>query len=292
MTHTKKDCTERPRKVGAKFTGKDLASDKHVQELALDYAGKRDNYNGYNPDSYKEVIEEYERIEMERKRQRAERQKRRVEAKKKKAEKKAADGEGTDSGTDTDSDSDSDSDNDSDDDDDGTRIHEGRAKVHDTKDTARGTLSTRTTTRNLRIREDTAKYLMNLDTNSAFYDPKSRSMRDNPYAHLKEDEQGLYRGDNYTRTKGEVQFVNQIDAFAWESYKRGNAIHSLVAPTQAHAAFKDFKERQENAATAVKTNLLDKYGGAEHLEVPEEIHHAATEEYVEYARARPLFTRP
>eukprot|EP00983_Pelagomonas_calceolata_P017973 563377-Pelagomonas_calceolata.AAC.6 len=28
--------------------------------------------------------------------------------------------------------------------------------------------------RNLRIREDTAKYLLNLDTNSAYYDPKSR----------------------------------------------------------------------------------------------------------------------
>jgi len=31
-----------------------------------------------------------------------------------------------------------------------------------------------------RIREDTAKYLRNLDTNSAYYDPKTRSMRENP----------------------------------------------------------------------------------------------------------------
>ena len=36
--------------------------------------------------------------------------------------------------------------------------------------------------RNLRIREDTAKYLLNLDQNSAYYDPKTRSMRDNPLA--------------------------------------------------------------------------------------------------------------
>lgn len=34
--------------------------------------------------------------------------------------------------------------------------------------------------RNLRIREDTAKYLLNLDVNSAHYDPKSRSMREDP----------------------------------------------------------------------------------------------------------------
>lgn len=39
----------------------------------------------------------------------------------------------------------------------------------------------RITVRNLRIREDTAKYLRNLDPNSAFYDPKTRSMRDNPH---------------------------------------------------------------------------------------------------------------
>lgn len=39
----------------------------------------------------------------------------------------------------------------------------------------------RITVRNLRIREDTAKYLRNLDPNSAYYDPKTRSMRDNPY---------------------------------------------------------------------------------------------------------------
>jgi hypothetical protein len=29
-------------------------------------------------------------------------------------------------------------------------------------------------TRNLRIREDQANYLLNLDTNSAYFDPKSR----------------------------------------------------------------------------------------------------------------------
>ncbi len=40
---------------------------------------------------------------------------------------------------------------------------------------------TRITVRNLRIREDTAKYLINLDPDSAYYDPKTRSMRDAPH---------------------------------------------------------------------------------------------------------------
>lgn len=39
----------------------------------------------------------------------------------------------------------------------------------------------RITVRNLRIREDTAKYLRNLDPSSAYYDPKTRSMRDDPH---------------------------------------------------------------------------------------------------------------
>ena len=41
------------------------------------------------------------------------------------------------------------------------------------------------TVRNLRIREDTAKYLRNLNTDSAYYDPKTRSMRDNPNPQLR-----------------------------------------------------------------------------------------------------------
>lgn len=40
--------------------------------------------------------------------------------------------------------------------------------------------ATRMSVRNLRIREDTAKFLFNLDPSSAHYDPKTRSLRSNP----------------------------------------------------------------------------------------------------------------
>ncbi len=43
---------------------------------------------------------------------------------------------------------------------------------------------TRITVRNLRIREDTAKYLINLDPDSAYYDPKTCSMRDAPLRYV------------------------------------------------------------------------------------------------------------
>ena len=41
---------------------------------------------------------------------------------------------------------------------------------------------------NLRQREDVAKYLRNLDPNSAAYDGKSRIMRDNPNPDIPESE--------------------------------------------------------------------------------------------------------
>jgi len=46
----------------------------------------------------------------------------------------------------------------------------------------------KTTIAQLRIREDTAKYLRNLDPNSAPYDGKSRSMKDNPNPMIPEDQ--------------------------------------------------------------------------------------------------------
>ena len=43
ITHKKKDCLERPRKVGAKFSGANFAPDEHMQpKLSHDYDGKRD----------------------------------------------------------------------------------------------------------------------------------------------------------------------------------------------------------------------------------------------------------
>jgi pre-mRNA-processing factor SLU7 len=47
MTHTIKECCERPRKRGAKFSGKDFKPDEFIYEVPLDYEGKRDRWNGY-----------------------------------------------------------------------------------------------------------------------------------------------------------------------------------------------------------------------------------------------------
>lgn len=60
MTHNTKLCTERPRKIGAKWTNKNIAPDEKMESFELDYDGKRDRWNGYNTARYAQVIERYE----------------------------------------------------------------------------------------------------------------------------------------------------------------------------------------------------------------------------------------
>ena len=56
MTHKKKDCLERPRKVGAKFSGSNFAPDERIlPKLSLTFDGKRDRWNGYDNFAHTEV---------------------------------------------------------------------------------------------------------------------------------------------------------------------------------------------------------------------------------------------
>eukprot|EP00638_Chattonella_subsalsa_P013470 CAMPEP_0117814106 /NCGR_PEP_ID=MMETSP0948-20121206/23932_1 /TAXON_ID=44440 /ORGANISM="Chattonella subsalsa, Strain CCMP2191" /LENGTH=346 /DNA_ID=CAMNT_0005651641 /DNA_START=90 /DNA_END=1129 /DNA_ORIENTATION=+ len=141
------------------------------------------------------------------------------------------DSTGTDNTTDTasdNSDTDSDTDYDSDEeDDDEDDTKDFLMKDSDAKDfqgrVARqggiGGAQMKESVRNLRIREDTAKYLRNLDPNSAFYDPKTRSMRANPMPSANPDEV-LYAGDNWVRTTGDAVDMAKAQVYAWESEKR------------------------------------------------------------------------
>lgn len=56
---------QRPRKVGAKFTGTAIAPDEHAQvQLDLDYDGKRDRWNGYDPEEHQRIVEEYAKVDL------------------------------------------------------------------------------------------------------------------------------------------------------------------------------------------------------------------------------------
>ncbi|GJR84620.1 pre-mRNA-splicing factor SLU7-like protein [Tanacetum coccineum] len=55
-----KDCVEKTRKVGAKWTGENIAFDEKIEKIVFDYDGKRDRWNSYDATSYADVIYRYE----------------------------------------------------------------------------------------------------------------------------------------------------------------------------------------------------------------------------------------
>merc|ERR1711899_376742 len=145
----------------------------------------------------------------------------------------------------------------------------------------------RYTVRNLRIREDTAKYLRNLDLSSAYYDPKTRSMRKNPYEGTgKKDEEVEYAGDNFVRISGDTVNHAQSQMFAWEAGRKGLEVHALAEPTKLEALKKEYVQKKDTLKEKAKNTILEKYGGEEHLNnaPPRELIYAQSERYVEYSR--------
>ena len=133
----------------------------------------------------------------------------------------------------------------------------------------------RVTVRNLRIREDTAKYLRNLNPTSAHYDPKTRSMRENPYPDKRPDEV-LYAGDNWVRASGEVKEVARLQRYVWDSAERaamegseqGVEVHAVALPSAAEKLYQAHRQQKEQQKAQLKSQLIDRYGGEAHLSKP------------------------
>lgn len=122
------------------------------------------------------------------------------------------------------------------------------------------------TARNLRIREDTAKYLRNLDPNSAYYDPKSRSMRDNPNPEMASEE-SEFAGDNFTRISADAVQWAETQLFAWEAAEQGvEQVHPQANPSQVEFLKKQYETKAADLKMVKKQAVLERYGGAEHLD--------------------------
>lgn len=299
MGHSKKDCFERPRKVAAKFLNTAVAADDLEQpELELDYEAKHDRWNGFDPAEYQRVIDLQTKVEKERRR--LLKQKATEEAKASAAQEgsssaaapaataaaavatnaaKAAESEESGDVMKKLLDDMDDDEEDDDDLDDGTKLKGDEDQVGSKVDSKR-----RITVRNLRIREDTAKYLLNLDLESAFYDPKTRSMRANPTPGKDEDIVDFV-GENFMRSSGQVKDFNEVQQYATEAGQRGQSqVHMQAAPSQLELAYKQYKEQKEKLKEQEKKKILEQYGGEEHLKaVPHELLLGQTEKYVEYS---------
>lgn len=249
MSHKRKDCMERPRKVGAKYTNSKIAPDEFTQpELSMDYDGKRDRWAGYDPSEHRAIVEEYQKIEEAKRQMRA--------------EKLNAEEENDEQDSDKDEDK-----------------YVDEVDMPGTKVDSKQ----RITVRNLRIREDTAKYLRNLDPNSAYYDPKTRSMRDNPYSGT--DREVDFKGENSARFSGDTQQHANAQLFAWDAHEKGVDVHLLAEPTKLELLKQEYDKKRDELKDKARDSVIERYGGEEHLKAPPKpLLLAQTEHYVEYSR--------
>ncbi len=106
--------------------------------------------------------------------------------------------------------------------------------------------------RNLRIREDTAKYLLNLDPSSAHYDPKSRSMREDPQPHKAKK---AFAGDNFVRKSGDYHAWEAERLHQLAAYDHGASLHMQAAPSQAEILHQHFKTKKDKLQVSICLHL-------------------------------------
>jgi pre-mRNA-processing factor SLU7 len=234
ITHKAKDCLSRPRKAGARWTGKDIQADEVVQDVNLGWDAKRDRWNGYDATEYQAVIDEYNEVEALRKARQP-------------PDEKEEEGDRYEEETDM-----------------------GREQTKGT--------------RNLRLREDTAKYLLNLDLDSAKYDPKTRSMVDSGAS--ADQAAALVAEEGFVRKSGDAAEFERATRYAWETQERGdrNKLHLQANPTAGELTIKKQTKEAEEKRQAQRKALLERYGGEEHLnQAPlKDVLVTESEKYIEY----------
>ncbi|KAG8534240.1 mRNA splicing protein [Bacidia gigantensis] len=248
MTHKTKECLSRPRAKGAKWTGKDIQADESVQDVQLNWDAKRDRWNGYDAGEYRHVVEEFEVLESLKSKLKGEKRRDGVAL--------MANNEDGDQ-----------------------QSEEEEAKYAEESDMGRQQSNA---TRNLRLREDTAKYLLNLDLDSAKYDPKTRSMVD--MGAQADQAAALVAEDNFMRASGDAAEFERAQKYAWETQERGdkNKLHLQANPTSGEYLRKKDQEEKTVKREAQRKLLLDRYGGEQYLQ-PSQLRNMAVIENDRYA---------
>lgn len=144
-----------------------------------------------------------------------------------------------------------------------------------------------TSTRQLRIREDTAKYLLNLDLDSAKYDPKTRTIVDGGASADKAA--ALFAEEGFLRASGDAAEFEKAQTYAWETQEKtgDTAQHLQANPTAGEFYRKKEKEEAEKKREERQKLLRDKYGGNQDA-MPAALRALAvteSEQFVEYDEA-------
>jgi pre-mRNA-processing factor SLU7 len=216
MTHKLKECCERPRKRGARFTGKDFKPDEYIYEVPLDYEGKRDRWNGYDPDSYKKLVYEFKRYEEEKKRIKLEqigeiedeRERKKILRDEDLNESLSSEDENKLLNPEVDAQFTEEEVNEYIE----ALKKDPKNKHFDFDKYSKEELYKFATSKSLNIGDDYSKYLLSLSLESAYYCPKSRSMRENPLAGQSSDKTS-FKGDNYNLKSGDTQRLLDVEGF-------------------------------------------------------------------------------
>eukprot|EP00817_Percolomonadidae_sp_ATCC50343_P004642 CAMPEP_0117423044 /NCGR_PEP_ID=MMETSP0758-20121206/3764_1 /TAXON_ID=63605 /ORGANISM="Percolomonas cosmopolitus, Strain AE-1 (ATCC 50343)" /LENGTH=400 /DNA_ID=CAMNT_0005206031 /DNA_START=113 /DNA_END=1312 /DNA_ORIENTATION=- len=230
--HKAKDCLDRPRRRGAKITGKVSSHDykkAEYDERELTYDASRDSWANYDPSSYLNTVDKFKKIEAARSKMRVDELKRRL--------------------------------NDATTEEEREHILTTGIKDEDkTIDVVPEDGKVKSTIRNLRQRENIAKYLRNLDPNSAYYDAKTRSMRENPNPNVDPAELE-YAGDNFTRYSGDFKDFAEQQKYAYQAFEEGKTdVHFQATPTAAERLHRSFKESKQKELAEAKLRITKKYG--------------------------------
>ena len=247
--HKAADCLERPRKKGAKWTGKDIKADDQVKTRdPANWEAKRDRWFNYDPREHSKTVARYEELEeLKRLAHEQERRRRKLE--------------------------------DEDEEEEGDKYAEeidmGKHQP--------------TSTKQLRIREDTAKYLLNLDVESAKYDPKIRKII-NPGAISGTDRAAmLFAEEGFLRSSGDAADFDSAQRYAWEAHEKtgDSSLHLQANPTAGEVARKKAVSQVVEKKQQRERELRDRYGVDDEMvhRLPEEVKEmvvAESETFVEY----------
>ncbi|KAE8440661.1 mRNA splicing protein [Mollisiaceae sp. DMI_Dod_QoI] len=138
--------------------------------------------------------------------------------------------------------------------------------------------------KNLRIREDTAKYLLNLDLDSAKYDPKTRSMVDS--GATVDAAAALVAEEGFMRASGDAGEFEKAQKYAWEAQEKGGdtKLHLQANPTSGEILLKREIEKEQAKREAHRRMLLERYGGEVNPNAAKlkDVAVTESERYVEY----------
>ncbi len=242
MGHKRRDCLSRPRARLAKYSGEDIQADEAVEDVKQGWDAKRDRWQAFDPRDYSTMMAQRERLNEAR---RALKEK--VAAGSTSAE-EAAGEEGEPGGA--------------------LAIrnnNDGGGAISKDEDTrysedADMGVSRTNGAADLRMREDTARYLINLDIDSAKYDPKRRRIVDGG-AFIDESAR-LFAEQNFSRVSGDAEAFEREQRYAWEVQDQtGDAsLHLQANPTAAaHARRRDAEEAQKKQEELDRL-MREKYG--------------------------------